>query len=141
MIIGIGTDLTEIGRVAKVLQGREGVADRFVKRVLTEGERRLLEARGARKHEFLAGRFAVKEAVVKALGTGIGAITGLQDIEVIADDSGRPICRLSASAWERLGLDPSRVRIHVSISHTDTVASAMAVVEQLDAPASSSAVF
>ncbi|GIQ69202.1 holo-[acyl-carrier-protein] synthase [Xylanibacillus composti] len=135
MIIGIGTDLTEIGRVAKLLQSGGGVAARFVNRVLTEEERKLLEARGARKHEFVAGRFAAKEAVVKALGTGIGAVTGLQDIEVVADESGRPICRLSAGAWERLGLDPERVRVHVSISHTDQVASAMAVVEQVDAPA------
>lgn len=135
MIIGIGTDLTEIERVAKLLQRGDGVAARFVNRILTEEERKLMDARAARKHEFLAGRFAAKEAVVKALGTGIGAVTGLHDIEVVADGNGRPVCRISSGAWERLGLDAERVRVHVSISHTDTFASAMAVVEQLDGPA------
>ncbi|UUZ82960.1 holo-ACP synthase [Paenibacillus sp. P26] len=66
MIIGVGTDLLEIARVRSILERPSG--DRFLQRVLTEKERELATAKQGRLAEFTAGRFAAKEAVVKALG-------------------------------------------------------------------------
>ena len=100
MIRGIGMDLVEISRVKSFMEGQSG--GRFVSRVLTPAEQGLVSERQGRAAEFVAGRFAAKEAVVKALGTGIGATVGLQDIEVLPDLSGRPIVVLSSGALERL---------------------------------------
>ncbi|WP_138755272.1 holo-ACP synthase [Paenibacillus sinopodophylli] len=130
MIIGIGHDLSEIERVAKVLEGRTG--QRFMERVLAEGERLLASSySGERLHQFTAGRFAAKEAIVKAFGCGIGPIIGFTDIEVLRGSCGKPECQLSAGAWERLGLAPENIRIHVTITHERKLASAFAVVERI----------
>lgn len=126
MIIGIGTDMVEIGRVSRFLESSSGV--RFMERVLTPGERRLAEERRGRLAEFVAGRFAAKEAVVKALGTGIGGVTGFHDVEVMPAEGGRPEVVLSPGARERLSL-PDGVKIHLSITHTGQLASAYAIVE------------
>lgn len=130
MIIGIGNDLSDITRVAKVLSGSAG--RRFMQRVLTEGERELAEHySGERLHQFVAGRFAAKEAVVKAFGCGIGQVMGFADIEILRDSCGKPECGLSAAAWERLGLSSKDVRIHVTITHERQLASAFAVAERI----------
>lgn len=126
MIKGIGTDLVEIARVKSYMDSASG--DRFVSRVLTGGERRLMVGRMARAAEFVAGRFAAKEAVVKALGTGIGAVVGFQDIEVLPDGAGAPLAVLSPEALGRLGHGPE-LRLHLSITHTREFASAYAVAE------------
>ncbi|GAB2701511.1 holo-ACP synthase [Paenibacillus thermoaerophilus] len=130
MIIGIGNDLVELARIRGMLDGPAG--ERFCERVLTPAERELEASRkGRRRIEFVAGRFAAKEAVAKALGTGIGGIVGLQDIEVLADEAGRPVCVLSAACRARLGWgDDGSWRIHVSLSHSDTFAAAVAIVER-----------
>lgn len=127
MIIGVGTDLVEIVRVKEYLEGKSG--HRFAERVLTPGERMLAASKGRRFAEFTAGRFAAKEAVVKALGTGIGAVTGFQDIEVLPGPLGRPEAVLSAASLKRLGYPAEDLRIHVSITHTAQTASAYAVAE------------
>lgn len=129
MIFGIGTDLTEIGRVKRLLGLPEG--ERFMERVLTPAERELAVERKGRLAEFVAGRFAAKEAIVKALGCGIGAACGFQDIEVLPDAAGRPVAALSEGALERLGLAAGSVRIHLSITHTAELAAAYAVAEQV----------
>lgn len=133
MIIGIGHDLVELERIEGILKGRTGPL--FVARVLTPTEIELAQSRHGdaltpRWIEYLAGRFAVKEAVVKALGCGIGAMCGFQDIEIRADEAGKPHVQLSAKVYERLGLDMDHVSIHITITHTRGLASAMAVVEQ-----------
>lgn len=132
MIYGIGNDLVELERVRNMLEGPTG--DRFKQRLLAPAEREQ-EAmrRGRRRLEFVAGRFAVKEAVSKALGTGIGGIVGLQDIEVLADEAGRPVCTLSEASRERLGWsEADGWRVHVSISHSETTAAAFAVIERCE---------
>lgn len=130
MIIGIGHDLSDITRVAKLVSGSK--SSRFLERVLSYGERELAAAySGHRLSQFTAGRFAAKEAVVKAFGCGIGQIIGLSDIEILPDSSGKPECSLSAQAWHRLGLTPDEVRIHVTITHERELASAFAVVERM----------
>lgn len=70
MICGIGTDLTDIKRIKKLLKGDR--KDAFMRRVLTTKEMELAELHENRLQEYVAGRFAVKEAVSKALGCGIG---------------------------------------------------------------------
>lgn len=129
MIIGIGHDLCDISRVAKLLAGPAG--ERFAARILSGAEAGLLRSAGAaRQAEFVAGRFAAKEAVVKALGCGIGAAVGFADIEIGRSPGGKPQCRLSDEAWKRLGYDGSaRPLVHVSITHEKGLASAFAVAE------------
>ncbi len=130
MIIGIGHDLSDITRIAKVLEGRTG--GRFMERVLSAGERELAaQYSGERLSQFTAGRFAAKEAVVKAFGCGIGNVIGFTDIEILRGSCGKPECSLSAAAWDRLGLSPETVRIHVTITHERKLASAFAVAERI----------
>lgn len=130
MIIGIGHDLTDIERVARLMNGRTGA--KFVTRVLSPEERELAAGYSPeRLRQFTAGRFAAKEAVVKALGCGIGRSVGFTDIVITRDGSGKPVCNLSSAAWERLGLSSSDFRIHVTITHERTMASAFAVAERI----------
>ncbi|MEF3306729.1 holo-ACP synthase [Paenibacillus sp. GYB003] len=127
MIAGVGIDLLDIERVRRLLEQPHGA--RFVERVLTPEERELAGRRGrARLAEFVAGRFAAKEAVVKALGCGIGREVGFQDIRILPDDCGKPECRLSDAAWVRLGRSRP-LRLHLSITHSATTAGAYAVAE------------
>lgn len=120
-IIGHGIDLIETRRIAEVIDRH---AERFLDRVFTKAEQAYaLPAR--RRVEHLAGRFAAKEAVAKALGTGISGISWT-DIEVAHRDSGQPEVRLSGAA---AALAASRgVRVwHLSISHTSEYAMASAI--------------
>ncbi|MFH5187179.1 holo-ACP synthase [Paenibacillus sp. TAB 01] len=131
MIIGIGTDLLAIERIRSILS--QSSADRFLERVLTPGERELAARRQGRLAEFVSGRFAAKEAVSKAFGCGIGKQLSLQDMEVLPDALGKPVCRISEAALARLQLDSDAgaVKVHLSITHTDTTAMAYAVVERV----------
>lgn len=135
MIYGVGHDLLEIARIEELRARKSWM--RFLERILTPNERQLATQRESRIAEYVAGRFAAKEAVVKALGCGIGEYVGFTDIEVLPDALGKPQCTVSAEAWERLGrINPQACaavyRIHISITHQPTLASAFAVVEQID---------
>lgn len=128
MIYGIGHDVLEIDRIEQVLS--RGPEARFLRRILTAGELELAGNRSGRLAEFTAGRFAAKEAVVKALGCGIGAQVGFADIEILPDGRGKPEVLLSEGAWTRLDLpDGNRYTIHLTITHSRGLASAFAVVE------------
>lgn len=118
MIIGIGTDLIEIERIRKAC-----VKEAFLLRSFTLEERLCIEGRPAKA----AGNFAVKEAVSKVMGTGFRGI-GLNEIEVLRDDLGKPYVNLYGRAKERaesLGIQ----RWHVSISNTKTLATAYVIGE------------
>ncbi|MEC5227663.1 holo-ACP synthase [Bacillus inaquosorum] len=119
MIYGIGLDITELKRVASMA----GCQKRFAERILTRSELdQYHELSEKRKIEFLAGRFAAKEAFSKAFGTGIGKQLSFQDIEIKKDQNGKPyiICtKLSEAA------------VHVSITHTKEYAAAQVVIERL----------
>lgn len=129
MIYGIGHDILEIGRMARLLGGNQG--ERFLQRILTPAELKIARARGPKLAEFAAGRFAAKEAVVKALGCGIGRIVGFEDIEILPDARGKPGVQLSDKAWNRLNLPGGNAyNIHLSITHQPAMASAFAVVER-----------
>lgn len=90
MIRGIGTDIVDIERIRAVLE-RQGA--RFVQRILTEAEQAEYRRRGE-PVKFLANRFAGKEAVAKALGTGIAAGVTFQQIEILPDEQGAPQVQL-----------------------------------------------
>jgi len=127
MIIGIGNDLIEIDRVKKIMEGK--VAEKFIQRILTPVEQKLAKERNGKIFEFISGRFAAKEAIVKALGCGIGSQISFQDMEIIPDAKGRPICKLNITALKSLGLD-QKLRVHISITHSEKLASAFALIEK-----------
>lgn len=130
MIIGIGHDLTTITRVATILEGKAG--SRFLQRVLTESERNDIELLGSQSRiaEFVAGRFAAKEAISKALGCGIGGVLGFHDMVTERLESGKPHCTISEGAKLRLNLSHRNIVIHLSITHERDHASAFAIVEE-----------
>ena len=119
--IAHGTDLVEVERIRDIL-GKQG--HRFLQRLYTPGEQAL--AGEDPSVRFLAGRFAAKEAVLKALGTGW--IRGLSwtDIDVGRLPSGKPTVELSGGC-RKLAEDLGIVRLDVSISHTAKHASATAI--------------
>ena len=120
MIYGVGTDLCPIGRIEAALQN-----PRVVQRLCTEGERAQLEPLCAeRMAEHVAGLFAGKEAVAKALGTGFVGF-GPADVEILPDGSGRPCVTLHGGA-KRL---PENAVLHLSITHDGGLALAFAVIE------------
>lgn len=113
-MLSIGVDLSEVARIEDLLH-RYG--ERFSQRIFTEQERAYCNGR----INSLAGRFAIKEAVAKALGTGIGARLSWKDIEVVNNDKGKPELVLHNQAQtlaDELGLN----QWAISLSHTDTVA-------------------
>ena len=121
-VIGHGIDLVECGRIAEMVQKH---GQRFLKRVFTEQER--ADCRGyKRQWERLAGRFAVKEAVMKILGTGWRGGIAWTDIETRNNPNGKPQVRLSGVVAEKVKEKGIR-EIHVSITHTAELAIASAV--------------
>ncbi|MDH4619553.1 holo-ACP synthase [Brevibacillus sp. AY1] len=128
MIVGIGIDLVEIERIAALMKRQSRALDRM----LTIQERSLLEGKSeGRQIEFVAGRFAAKEAASKALGTGIGTVISFLDMEVLPNESGKPEMKINPEVFHRLGMDPSRIRVHLSISHSTYQAMAQVLVEEL----------
>lgn len=120
MIKGIGADITHMGRIKKLSQ--EATA-----RILTEGESEYCR-RFADPTERIAGRFAAKEAILKALGTGWSQGIGWKQIEILPDASGAPRAALSGAALERMRtLDATHC--HITISHQGDYAIAFAVLE------------
>ncbi len=124
MIVGIGTDLIEVDRIRKSV---ERYGDRFLHRVYTEKE----TAYAMSKQNFaerLAGRFAVKEAGMKAIGTGWRRGVTWKDFEVVNEPSGRPTLRLTGAAATIADALAVR-RVSVSITHTATMAMAVVILE------------
>lgn len=122
MIIGIGTDVIEIERIQKAVQNTES----FLNKIYTSREQAYYK-KNHKKVETLAGLFAAKEAVSKALGTGFRGFSA-RDIEMIPNILGKPEVYLYGGANTRaseLGID----KIHVSISHCRAYATAFAVAE------------
>lgn len=97
MIKGIGTDLLDQSRIAKIINKK---GERFSARILTSQEL-LLWAEKGHSINFLAKRFAAKEAISKALGTGIAKGIGFQQMNIFSDSLGKPIVELSGEALKR----------------------------------------
>ncbi len=124
MILGHGVDLAEVQRVRRSV---ERFGDRFLERVFTKSER-VYAGDGPRRYEHLAARFAAKEAVLKALGTGWAQGVGWTDIEVAREASGRPVLVLHGKAREMAESLGVR-RWHLSMTHTGTMAMASVIAE------------
>ena len=124
MILGTGIDIIEVGRIRASYQ-RFG--ERFLKRVLRPEE--IAYCLSHREPApFLAARFAAKEAISKAFGTGIGSQLAWQDMEVRRKDSGEPFVILHGAGERLLQKRQGRI-VHLSLSHTEHYAAAMAVLE------------
>jgi holo-[acyl-carrier protein] synthase len=125
VIHGIGTDIVSVARMQANL---ERYGDRFARRILTEHEYE--QYRGVfHPARFLAKRFAVKEAVAKALGTGLAAGVHLRQISVQNDDRGKPSLSYSGHA-ATLCREADICRSHVSISDEEQYAVAFVILER-----------
>lgn len=146
MILGIGTDIIEIPRIAKAIKSN----DKFLHRVFTHKEIEYFTKKGFADHSSInnggkndnkyifqsaAGNFAAKEAVSKALGTGIRGFS-FKDIEILRDNKGKPVVYLYGKA-EELAMEITRealaynYRFHITISHSRENAIAYAILEVL----------
>ena len=133
MILGIGSDLTDIRRIEETLT-RFG--DRFPNRVFTEIERARSERKPDRASSY-AKRFAAKEACAKALGTGMRGSVYWRDMGVVNAPSGQPTLALTGGAAERLArLTPPGMTpvIHLSLTDEWPYAQAFVVIEALPRP-------
>ncbi|CAM3621513.1 holo-ACP synthase [Cytobacillus oceanisediminis] len=116
MISGIGIDIAELERIRKIIARQE----RFSERILTSKEMAVYNnLPEKRRAEYLAGRFAAKEAFSKAVGTGIGEKLSFQDIEIEKDELGKPFIS-----------KPFKKGVHLSISHSREYAVAQVVIEE-----------
>lgn len=116
MIIGIGIDMIELNRIEEAI----GRNKRFIRRVLTEEEQRYYYQldKPSRQIEFIAGRFAAKEAFSKACGTGIGKLS-FQHMTILPNENGAP--KMSVKGYEHQ-------QIHLSISHSKAHAIAQVIL-------------
>ena len=123
-ILGLGFDATDIPRIAATL---ERYGDRFLRRVFTEGEISYAQSmKFPARH--LAARFAAKEALSKAFGTGIGKSMGWRDLDVQKKESGEPFVVLSGGA-EKMAHELGVTKVWISLSHTDKSGLATIVLE------------
>jgi holo-[acyl-carrier protein] synthase len=125
MVAGVGIDLIEVARIRAAV---ERFGDRFLHRILRPAEIAYCQAfKDPAPH--LAARFAAKEAISKALGTGIGSAVGWQDLEVANQPSGAPFLQLhdGGAAW--LAAHGGGL-VHLSLTHTESHAAAVAVWEK-----------
>lgn len=123
MIVGIGTDIVSIARISKALE-RSG--ENFARRILTEDELAVFQAR-KNAVAYLATRFAGKEAAAKALGTGIGQVS-FQDLEIRSLKTGAPQLVFYGEAL-RLQRERGITRLHISLSDEREFAQAFVILE------------
>ena len=126
MILGLGIDIIEVERVAA---SREKFGERFLNRILHPAEIAYCLSH-KNPAPFLAVRFAGKEAISKAFGTGIGAALGWHDMEICRKESGEPFVVLHGKGIELLEKRNARA-VLISLSHTRVHATAVAVLEGL----------
>ncbi|RYG40833.1 holo-[acyl-carrier-protein] synthase [bacterium] len=112
MVVGLGMDIVEVGRIERAMKN-----PRFVERILTPREREFCT-----DPRRVAGRWAAKEAVYKAVGLPLG----WQDIEILPDEVGSPRVRIV-----RADFDTRRLKIHVTITHERGHAAAVALLERM----------
>jgi holo-[acyl-carrier protein] synthase len=124
MILGTGIDIIEVDRIAS---SYEKFGERFVNRILLPDEIAYCLSH-KKPGPFLAARFAAKEAISKAFGTGIGAALGWQDMEIRRKESGEPFVVLHGKGEKLFGSRRAK-RLLVSLSHTQNYAAATAILE------------
>ena len=121
MIIGIGNDIIEIERIEKAIS-KEG----FKNKVYTQKELENIQKRGNRTETY-AGIFSAKEAISKAIGTGVREFS-LTDLEILNDDLGKPYVVVSEKLDKILRNKKENYQIEISISHSRKYATAMAII-------------
>jgi holo-[acyl-carrier protein] synthase len=125
MIIGLGSDIADVRRIARSI---ERYGERFLARIYTPAERAKADRR-ANKAETYAKRFAAKEACSKALGTGLRAGVFWRDMGVVNLPSGRPTMKLTGGALKRLqAITPAGCEARIDVSLTDEGPTAQAIV-------------
>lgn len=124
MIIGVGVDIIEISRIEEAVKDNVN----FMEKVFTDNEIEYLKSRKMRP-EYIAGRFAAKEAVSKALGTGFREFS-LRDIEIDRNSLGKPMVILKGKA-KQIAQRHGNYKIHLSISHDRSQAIAYVVMEDI----------
>ena len=123
MIVGVGTDITTVSRFERIIEKNA----RFAAKILTPSELSVYnDKKEMNQLQYLAGRFAVKEAVAKAFGTGIGELN-FQHIECLNNELGAPIVNVINDRIDSLY---DHLMIHVSISHNEDQVVAFVVIEE-----------
>lgn len=126
MIISTGIDIVEVYRIRETMER----TPRFTERVYTAVEREYCDSKGAAAFQSYAGRFAAKEAFLKALKTGWRGKIAWHDVEILNDADGVPTLNITGEAraiLEKRGAD----RVHLSISHTAEHAAANVILEKI----------
>ena len=124
-VAGIGVDVVDCARIASSI---ERFGERFLRRVFTEGEIAYSQSMKFPARHF-AARFAAKEALSKAFGTGIGKSMGWRDLDVCKKESGEPYVVLSGGA-EQMAKARGIEKVWISLSHTDTIGMATIILER-----------
>ncbi|MFQ6105007.1 MAG: holo-ACP synthase [Candidatus Glassbacteria bacterium] len=125
MIVGIGIDVVDVQRVGELLKGH---GKRFTSKIFTDAELRDCPP-GPGQVKRLAARFAAKEAFFKAIGKGLSGGIRWKDAEVVRNEGKGPTLRLCGKA-EEISHDLGVSKTHLSLSHTDTLATAYVVLEK-----------
>lgn len=123
MIIGIGTDIIEIDRIKVAVERTPN----FLEKTFTKSEIEMFNEKNM-KYETIAGNFAAKEAISKAIGTGMRGFS-FKDIEIIRNNFGKPIVNVSDKVIKVIGLD--KFTFNISISHNKSSAIAFATLEDI----------
>ncbi|HEY3852828.1 MAG TPA: holo-ACP synthase [Verrucomicrobiae bacterium] len=126
MILGTGIDIIEVERIETAFKK---FGERFVQRILCPAEIAYCLSHKS-PGPFLAARFAGKEAISKAFGTGIGAQLAWQDMEICRKESGEPYVTLHGKGQTLLAERGGRI-VHISLSHTEKHATAVAILESV----------
>ena len=124
MILGVGIDIIEVARIGS---SYEKFGERFVNRILHADEIAYCLSH-KNPGPFLAARFAAKEAISKAFGTGIGAQLGWQDLEIRRKESGEPFVVLHGKGRDLFEARGAK-SLHISLTHTENYAAATAILE------------
>lgn len=123
MIVGVGIDMIEVGRVIDKVSKNNG----FREKVFSQGEIEFCESQ--RKAENYAARFAAKEAFLKATGLGLLLGDNLSEIEIVSDENGKPSIKLAGDFQKHAERNGWKT-IHVSLSHLHEIACAVVIIEQ-----------
>lgn len=125
MILSTGIDIVEVYRIAETMTR----TPRFAQRVFTQAERDYCDAKGAAAAQSYAGRFAAKEAFLKAIKTGWRGKITWHDMEILNDPDGVPSLTLKGEALRILNVQGAE-HVHLSISHTTEHAVAQVILER-----------
>lgn len=124
MIVGVGIDMIEVDRVMEKVAKN----DRFKEKIFSQNEISFCESK-PKKGENYAARFAAKEAFLKATGLGLTLSYDLAEIEVVNDSNGKPFFNLNGNIKIK-ATENNWNKIHLSISHLQTIACAVVIIEQ-----------